>query len=126
MSPTAPIWPDGVELWPTIVALVLSIAIFCLSLCTVPLWILMTVFLMTYVLRPRFAHDLCHRGLWAPMLFISAVITTVLSTISAGLLKSRPDIDASLSVLSCTLAAETNRYDHVTVCQCNVPPIKAR
>lgn len=83
---------------------------------------LIKVFLIIYFWKPEFACDLCRRGLWTPILFISAILTAILSMTSAGFLKSRPDIDGSLSVLSCTLAAQTGRYDHTTVCQCQVRP----
>jgi hypothetical protein len=108
------IWPRIVEIWPTIMVLTFAAVIMILSFGMLFVKYTDSVLVGGYFCNSNVISRIPHR---TTLLLIFTALTTGLYITSAIILKTQSLSALPLWQVSCALAAQTNRYDHITVCR---------
>jgi hypothetical protein len=117
---TTKVWPEGIEIWPSIVVLLFNIAIMIFAFGTPSQVLLTVVMVVGYFWKYPFVKSMANH--YTILLLISTIFTIGISIINSILLKARPISVLPLSKVSCLLAENTQRFDHKTICQSHVTP----
>src|SRR5271170_5775311 len=122
INATTRVWPDGIELWPSLLVISFNVLIMIFAFGT---WFqgltdLVAVMVVSFFCRYSIVKDSARA--YTFFLVFSALVTSLTYITSAVILKSQPLSVLPLYRVSCLLAAESDQFEYVTICQSNVPP----
>ena len=118
---TTRVWPEKIELWPTVLVLSMNAGLMIFSLGnSLSNQELISGMILGYFWNHNLAKYLTNT--YTALLVISSLTTMGTFILGGVLLKTRPLNVLPLGKIACALAAITDRYDQSTICHSHVSP----